>query len=111
SDTSPSEHLLRLIPGVHVERIDKGCSGMAGVYGLKRKNYRSSLRAGWPLISGLRQADVQAGITECSTCKIQMEQGANRPTIHPIKLLALAYGLAPDVESRLYGPTQELFVT
>jgi FAD/FMN-containing dehydrogenase/Fe-S oxidoreductase len=111
SEMSPSEHLLRLIPGVHVEHLERGCSGMAGVYGLKRKNYRSSLRAGWPLISGLRRADVQVGTTECSTCKIQMEQGANRPTIHPIKLLALAYGLAPEIEKCLYSPTQELFVT
>ena len=84
---------------------------MAGVYGLKRKNYRNSLRAGWPLISGLRQADVQAGTTECSTCKIQMEQGASRPTVHPLKLLAWAYGLSPEIESLLYSPPQELFVT
>ena len=28
---------------------------------------------------------------------MQMEQGTTKPTIHPIKLLALAYGLMPEV--------------
>ncbi len=34
-----------------------GCSGMAGTFGLLHKNYRSSLRAGWKLISRLRDPD------------------------------------------------------
>src|SRR4029079_6226348 len=40
------EDLLRLIKGVTVRRIERGCSGMAGTFGLKRENYRASLRAG-----------------------------------------------------------------
>jgi heterodisulfide reductase subunit B len=49
------------------------------------------------LISKLRDPDLQAGATECSTCKLQMEQGVSKPTIHPIKLLALSYGLMPQI--------------
>ena len=51
---TPGENLLRLIPGLVVQRIERGCSGMAGLWGLKRENYRTSLRAGWGLISRLR---------------------------------------------------------
>ena len=69
---------------------------MAGTFGLSRKNYRNSLRAGWPLISAIRECDFQAGTTECSACKLQMEQGTTKPTIHPLKLLALAYGVMPE---------------
>jgi len=108
---SPGENLLRLIPGLRVQPLDAGCSGMAGTFGLMRKNYRRSLRAGWRLISRLRDPAIQAGVTECSTCKIQMEQGTTKPTIHPIKLLALAYGLMPEVERLLTAPGQELIVT
>jgi FAD/FMN-containing dehydrogenase/Fe-S oxidoreductase len=93
---SPGENLLRLIPGLSVTRIEKGCSGIAGTYGLKRENYRASLRAGFGLITGMRDPRFQAGATECSTCKIQMEQGTSKPTVHPIKILALAYGLTPE---------------
>jgi FAD/FMN-containing dehydrogenase/Fe-S oxidoreductase len=108
---SPGENLLRLIPGLNVHAIEKGCSGMAGTFGLKKKNYRNSLRAGWPLISSLRESNWQAGTTECSACKMQMEQGTSKPTIHPLKLLALAYGLMPEVASLLTARGQELVVT
>ena len=51
---TPGDHLLRLIPGLTVTPISDACSGMAGTFGLRRANYRSSLRAGWGLISALR---------------------------------------------------------
>jgi len=108
---SPGENLLRLIPGLRVQHLEAGCSGMAGTFGLMRKNYRRSIRAGWRLISRLRDPAIQAGVTECSTCKIQMEQGTTKPTIHPIKLLALAYGLMPEIERLLSAPRQELIVS
>ena len=94
---APAENLLRLVPGVRVNRLEKGCSGMAGLWGVKRENYRASLRAGLELISTVRDGPFQIGMTECSTCKMQMEQSTTKPTIHPIKLLALAYGLMPEV--------------
>jgi FAD/FMN-containing dehydrogenase/Fe-S oxidoreductase len=108
---SPGEQLLRLIPGLLVRRVEKGCSGMAGIYGLKRDNYRSSLRVGWGLISALRDPAIQAGATECSACKIQMEQGVTKPTIHPVKILALSYGLMPQLEQLFSARSQELVVT
>ncbi|MCL6501853.1 MAG: anaerobic glycerol-3-phosphate dehydrogenase subunit C [Pirellulales bacterium] len=108
---SPGESLLRLIPGLTVQRIDKGCSGMAGTFGMKRENYRNSLRAGWPLIAAVRESTWQAGTTECSACKMQMEQGTTRPTIHPLKLLALSYGLLPSAAALLTARSKELTVT
>jgi FAD/FMN-containing dehydrogenase/Fe-S oxidoreductase len=92
---SPGEDLLRLIPGLTVHSLENACSGMAGTFGLKRENYRSSLRAGWGLISALRDMDIQAGATECSACKMQMVQGTSKPTVHPLKILAMAYDLLP----------------
>ncbi len=108
---SPGESLLGLIPGLTVRRIERGCSGMAGTYGLKRENYRSSLRAGWGLISAVRDPAIEVGTTECSSCKMQMEQGGGKPTVHPLKILALAYGLMPEVESLMRSRTRELVVT
>jgi FAD/FMN-containing dehydrogenase/Fe-S oxidoreductase len=108
---SPGERLLKLIPGVTVRRIERGCSGMAGTFGLKRANYRSSLRAGWGLIRSLRDPSIDVGTTECSACKMQMEQGTSKPTIHPLKVLALAYGLMPEIDKLLVTRGQELTVT
>ena len=108
---SPGENLMQLIPALTVHPIEEGCSGMAGTFGLMRKNYRASLRAGWGLVSRLRDPNLQAGVTECSACRMQMEQGTTKPTIHPIKLLALAYGLMPEVANLLTTRGQELLMT
>jgi len=108
---TPGENLLRLIPGMVVERLDKGCSAMAGMYGIKKKTYRTSLRAGWPLISAVRDANIQAGTTECSSCKIQMEQGTTKPTIHPLKILAHSYGLMPELEHLFSSRSGELTIS
>ena len=88
---TPLLDLLNLIPLLRVHTIEKGCSGMAGTYGLSRENYRNSLKIGWGLISRMRQGKENAGVTECSSCKMQMEQGTATPTIHPLMLLALAW--------------------
>ena len=88
--------LLALIPGVTVQGIEEGCSGMAGTYGLKSRNYRSSLRMGMGMINAVRSATIQIGATECSACRMQMSQGTAKPTLHPLKLLAASYGLAPN---------------
>ena len=108
---TPGENLLKLIPGITVRHIEQGCSGMAGTFGLRRDNYRSSLRAGWGLISAIREPTIQVGATECSSCKMQMEQGTSKPTIHPLKLLAYAYGLQPEISKLLSAQGEELVVT
>ena len=61
--------------------------------------------------SAVRDPAIQVGATECSTCKIQMEQGVTKPTIHPVKMLALSYGLMPELESLLTARSEELIVT
>lgn len=93
--------LLGLIPGLSLDTVDRGCTGMAGTWGLQRKNYRNSLRIGWPLITTLRRHTAHAAATQCSACRMQIEHGAARTTIHPIKLLAHAYGRLPMVEQQL----------
>jgi FAD/FMN-containing dehydrogenase/Fe-S oxidoreductase len=90
---APAEHLLRLIPGLVLETADRGCSGMAGTFGLARENYRASLRMGLGLVSAMRAAGIEAGATGCSACRLQMEQGTTKAAVHPVKILAKAYGL------------------
>ncbi len=93
--------LMGLIPKFEVEQIQAGCTGMAGTWGLQRKNYRNSLRVGWPLISAMRSANGTTAMTECSACKMQIEHAAGRSTIHPLKVFAFAYGRMPKIEKEL----------
>jgi Fe-S oxidoreductase len=96
--------LLGLVPGLRVEAIDVSCSGMAGTFGFKAANYRVSLEAGRPMLEELARPRHLFGSTECSACRLQMEEGAGKRTLHPVQYLALAYGLVPELEGRLRRP-------
>ena len=91
----PALELLRLIPGLTVEELEAGCCGMAGTFGIQHANYRKSLRIGRHLIGAMRDPSIELGATECSACKMQMEQITTKSTHHPVEYLAAAYGLIP----------------
>ncbi|MDX2037470.1 MAG: FAD-linked oxidase C-terminal domain-containing protein [Isosphaeraceae bacterium] len=103
----PGVDLMRMIPELDVQIVDRGCSGMAGTFGLSKKNFRASLRAGRGLIERLREDDIEFGSTECGACRMQMEQGVAKRTVHPIKLLALAYGMNPSLQAKLRTPKRK----
>jgi hypothetical protein len=42
---------------------------------------------------------------------MQMEQGTSKPTLHPLKLLALSYGILPNAAGLLTQRGTELTVT
>jgi FAD/FMN-containing dehydrogenase/Fe-S oxidoreductase len=100
--------LLSLIPGIRVHTIDVGCSGMAGTFGLRAENYQTSLAAGRQMVHELQRPRVLFGSTECGACRMQMEDGAGKRTLHPAQYLALAYGLLPAALRRLREPFREL---
>jgi Fe-S oxidoreductase len=99
---------LSLIPGLRVHTIDAGCSGMGGTWGLKAENYRASLAAGAAMFAELDRPRVLFGSTECSACRMQMQEGSGKRTLHPVQYLAYAYGLLPELESRLSRPLGRL---
>jgi len=95
----PGMELVQQIPGVKVEAINQGCCGIAGTFGFKARNFEISMKSGAPLFAALKADHIQFGLSECSTCKMQMEQGSGKKTIHPIKVLAAACGY-PILELR-----------
>ncbi len=92
-----SLELLRLLPGTKVEFINKGCCGVDGTWGFKKDYFEMSLQVGSGMISGMQEAqsgDMPAQpVADCSFCGLQIEKGAGLKTLHPIEVIALAYGL------------------
>ena len=82
--------LLKTIPGLEVDLIDRGCCGMSGSFGLKKKNYTKSLDIGAELFSVLRGTDIECGITECGACKMQMVHGSGKNVLHPLQIVQMA---------------------
>lgn len=103
--------LLSLIPELRLRTIDVNCSGMAGMFGLQAKNYELSLAAGKPMLRELASPVLQYGSTECSTCRVQMEDVVGKRTLHPVQYLALAYGLMPELQQRLTPPRRGLVLS
>lgn len=96
----PGFDLVRRVPGLSVEFIDRGCSGIAGPFGFARSNFRKSLRIGHQLRARLKDDDIDAGMTECLSCRMQMEQGIPKRSHHPVEILAMAAGLKPDLRAQ-----------
>jgi len=89
---TPGAELMRLIPGMQVDVIEKGCCGIAGTCGFQQRSYDTSLAAGRRMLDALRDGPAPYGASECSTCRMQMEHATGKYTFHPVKLLAMAYG-------------------
>jgi Fe-S oxidoreductase len=104
--TAPN--LLGLVPGLRVLTIDAGCSGMGGMWGWKARNYAPSLAAGAGMFAELNRPRILFGSTECSSCRMQMQEGTGKRTLHPVQYLAYAYGLLPELEPRLRRPLGHL---
>lgn len=83
-----SLHLLSRIPGLTVENIQAHCCGMAGSWGMSAHNYELSRAIGSDLIDKLNSSVSTVGVTDCPTCRMQMEEFSPKPVKHPIEILA-----------------------
>ena len=81
---------------------------MAGTWGLKAEHYETSLAAGAAMLAEMNRPRVLFGSTECSACRMQMQEGSGKRTLHPVQYLAYAYGLMPELEARLARPLGHL---
>ena len=84
--------LLRQIPGLQLQVLDSQCCGIAGTYGFKSENYATSQAIGAPLFQQIEESDADLVVTDCETCKWQIEMSTRKRCEHPIALLAQALG-------------------
>jgi Fe-S oxidoreductase len=88
-----SIEVLKLLAGIDVKELDGGCCGIAGTFGMQEKNYDLSMQIGRKLAEKIEESGADTILTECSTCKMQIEQLTGKKVEHPIKVLAEAFGL------------------
>ncbi|SNY63334.1 anaerobic glycerol-3-phosphate dehydrogenase subunit GlpC [Enterobacter sp. CC120223-11] len=89
--------MLRQIPELEVIVLDSQCCGIAGTYGFKSENYATSQSIGAPLFAQIEESGADLAITDCETCKWQIEMSTSLRCEHPITLLAQALSL-PDLQ-------------
>ncbi len=87
----PALEILHCIPGLQIENADAGCCGMSGNYGFKEDKYRISLQVGEKLFHRIEQSKSEKIVSDCGTCRLQIEHVTGRETCHPMQILAEAY--------------------
>lgn len=85
-----SIELLKLIPNIELTILDSQCCGIAGTYGFKKENYKASQDIGEPLFKQIEALDIDCVVTDCETCKWQIEMSTSKRCEHPISILSNA---------------------
>ena len=80
--------LLKMIPGMEVQVLDSQCCGIAGTYGFKKENYEVSQQIGSRLFRQIEASGVDFVVSDCETCKWQIEMSTSKKCEHPISVLA-----------------------
>ena len=88
-----SIELLKSIPNVELVLLDSQCCGIAGTYGFKKENYKTSQDIGNSLFKQIEESGVDYVVTDCETCKWQIEMSTPVKVKHPISILAEALDL------------------
>ncbi|MGH2524109.1 MAG: heterodisulfide reductase-related iron-sulfur binding cluster, partial [Anaerolineales bacterium] len=89
----PALDLFALIPGLRVIEMTADCCGIAGTYGLKREKYQIAMDVGRKLFDDIRSARPDVTACDSETCRWQIVHGTGVRAVHPVQLLAQAYGL------------------
>ena len=89
----PYFDLLRLVPGVSLERIDGAffCCGIAGIMGFKEDFHETSVAMGSRLMAKVRTLDPERLVCDCLSCRIQFNQLVPHRVFHPVEILRESY--------------------
>jgi Fe-S oxidoreductase len=90
-DGTASIKLLQELCGVKVIDLKAGCCGIAGTFGMQKKNYELSSQIAARLKEAIEKSPAKTVLTECAACKMQIEHISGATVVHPIKILAKAY--------------------
>ncbi len=95
-----SIELLQKLCNIQATDLNAGCCGLAGTFGMQKKNYELSEQIAKTLKETLNNTSAQCVLTECAACGMQIEHISNKRAIHPIKVLAKAYGPMRELRGR-----------
>jgi FAD/FMN-containing dehydrogenase/Fe-S oxidoreductase len=90
-DETASAKLLQELCGARVTDLKAGCCGIAGTFGMQKKNYGLSSQIAAGLKKALEKSPTKKVLTECAACKMQIEHLSDSTVSHPIKILARCY--------------------
>ncbi len=89
----PAVEVMDLIPELNIDESHADCCGIAGTYGYKVEKYPIAMAVGSPLFDFINASSAPLAVCDSETCRWQITHGTGLPAVHPVELLAAAYGL------------------
>ena len=85
---------LLALAGAHVTLLE-ACSGVDGTWGMQARFFGESQKVARKLVRGIEDSGASAVSTDCPLAALRIEQATGRKPVHPVVLLARAYGMDP----------------
>lgn len=98
----PSVEIMELIPELTIIESQAACCGIGGTYGYKTEKHDISMAVGRPLFDFVQEVNGPIAVCDSETCRWNIAQATGVPFVHPIELLAAAYGYEAE------GPLKEV---
>lgn len=83
----PGLKLLQRLKGVKARNANAGCCGISGSYGFKKEKYEIAQEIGSELFKVVRDSGADFAASECGTCRVQVQHGSGKKTLHPVSIL------------------------
>jgi len=85
---------LLQLAGAEVTLVD-ACSGVDGTWGMQARFFAESQKIARKMVRGIEDSGASAVSTDCPLSALRIEQATGRKPVHPVLLLARAYGIDP----------------
>lgn len=88
---APARELLALT-GARIDVVER-CSAIDGTWGLRAENVSLARKVAAPLFHAIGTSDAELVAGDCHLANTAIEEGSGRRPVHPLQVLARAYGI------------------
>ena len=91
----PKSRDLMALTGAEVTTVER-CTAIDGTWGLRAENVELAKRVARPLMERVTDAEEELIAGDCQLANVAIEEGAHKRPIHPLQVLARAYGIEEE---------------
>jgi glycerol-3-phosphate dehydrogenase subunit C len=91
----PKSRDLIALTGAEVTTVER-CTAIDGTWGLRAENIELAQRVARPLMERVTEAEEELIAGDCQLANVAIEEGAHKRPIHPLQVLARAYGIEEE---------------
>ncbi len=91
----PRSSQLMQLTGAKLQMVER-CSAIDGTWGLRKENVELARRVAKPLMDNVRESKAELVAGDCQLANVAIQEGSGRRPIHPLQVLARAYGLEEE---------------